>query len=114
MCVCVPCWFVQRPPIPDPPSPAALHTRPLRLFPPSSLHACVRAHARPQALLAWDQAAATAALAVLRASALPCLARHGGYLVEDCDGLLLVAFSSARQGLLWALECQELAKELPW
>ncbi|EFJ47008.1 hypothetical protein VOLCADRAFT_92545 [Volvox carteri f. nagariensis] len=67
-----------------------------------------------QTLLAWNTEVAKAALAVLRDAVLPALLSHGGYLVEDADGLLLTAFSSSRSGLAWALECQEEAKHLDW
>lgn len=40
--------------------------------------------------------------------------RHGGYLVEDADGLLLTAFPCSRAALAWALECQADAKDADW
>lgn len=44
-----------------------------------------------------------------------CVCVHaGGYLVEDADGLLLVAFADPRGALLWALESLEGAKHLEW
>ncbi|GFR41833.1 hypothetical protein Agub_g2611 [Astrephomene gubernaculifera] len=67
-----------------------------------------------QTLLAWNTEAAKEALAVLRDAVLPALLRHGGYLVEDADGLLLTAFPSSRSALAWALECQAEAKHLDW
>ncbi|GLC52846.1 hypothetical protein PLESTB_000674900, partial [Pleodorina starrii] len=67
-----------------------------------------------QTLLAWNGEVAKAALGRLRDAALPALLHHGGYLVEDADGLLLTAFPSSRSALAWALECQDEAKHLDW
>ncbi len=38
--------------------------------------------------------------------------QHCGYLVEDVDGLLLVAFPSSRAALQWAVTLQEVAVDL--
>ncbi|KAF5828909.1 nucleotide cyclase [Dunaliella salina] len=66
------------------------------------------------ALMNWNLNIASEAFALFQEHVCTMLFKHGGYLVESNDGLVLASFAKHSSALRWAVQCMQQMHKIHW